>query len=215
MYDNSRRLPTPYARPPTPASPSINLLDYLEAANQISRREYPSEMFFIEFHRHPRTEAAQIVEEHVAAKGQVPIENPIAAGAIGKVFEDVPYEIVEAVKTEMKVMSGIGVRIDGAEMGCSHNHFSIGLRHSMNLRHGAKDVRLMLDEMRKIYAAGAVIAQRPGETRQLRKNVRPRTGLAINANGARLLFLFAASDVKNYHSQPLESLIKAGVGSRA
>jgi len=55
--------------------------------------------------------------------------------------------------------------------------------------------------MREVDSVGAIVSNRPREVLQLTQHVRRRARLAIEAYRARLLLLFATSDVKDHHAQ--------------
>ena len=81
-----------------------------------------------------------------------------------------------------------------------HDDLRAGLGDAVHLRHGAEDVRLVLDEMGEINLVGAGIAERPGKMRQLTKDIGIRARLAVQSNGAGDLFLLSAANVENEHS---------------
>ena len=73
--------------------------------------------------------------------------------------------------------------------------FGVRLGDALNFSHRAHDVRLVLEEMRKVNAVGGIVANGPGEVPKLGEHVGGGTRLAVNPNRPGLLLLLPASDV--------------------
>ncbi len=162
-------------------------------------------MLFVKVHRHSGNQSSHIVEQEVVAEGECAFENPKATGAVGEICEAILREIIEAVKPQVNKVGGIGVGIHRTEVRGHYGDFRAGLCDAVHFRHGAKNVRLVFDEVREIDFVRAGIAQRPGEARKLAENVGIRTRLAVKTNRPRNLFVLAAANIHDEHEDSFVS----------
>ncbi len=165
----------------------------------VPRRENPCEVLFIKTCRKPGNQAAEAVQQKVAAEGEASLKDVESAGVIGKVFKTFMGKIVKAVETQVLDVRGVGVRIRRAVMRRDDPNLCAGACDATDFRHNAHRVRLVFEKMAKVNAAGARIGEGPGEMRELREHVSGGAGLPVHSDRVRFLFLLAAAEIEGQH----------------
>jgi hypothetical protein len=79
----------------------------------------------------------------------------------GKCLEIVTSEVVEAPAGQMAYVRGIGIRIVRAEMWSGYEDIGATARNAMNFRHGARDVKHVLNYMRHVDTLESITFERP------------------------------------------------------
>src|SRR5215469_6678806 len=104
-------------------------------------------MFLIVVDRKRRKRAAQVVKYEVSAEAQPPLQDAISTRVVGKVLETLAIEIVEAVKTQVKQMRGVGVGVRRTIVRRHHLHLGARLGNTIDLGHHSQDIRLVLKKV--------------------------------------------------------------------
>src|SRR5580704_13325556 len=124
------------------------LLQNGKSAEQVARRENPSEMLLVKTDGDRSEHTPQVVEEQVSAKGEPPLQDAKAAGAVREIVEAGALEIVEAVKAQVEEMGGIGIGVGRTVVWGHDDDFGARLRDPVHFRHHAENVGLVLQKMR-------------------------------------------------------------------
>jgi hypothetical protein len=169
------------------------------AANVLGGK-HPGRMTFIPFQISACEPTACAIEDKILSECQIKFLNgkpDIRAAERGEILAS---EVLEAACRQVPHVSGIGVGIMGAEMRRHDENIRAIARDAVNLRHGARYVADVLDDMRHVDALERVVIQRPGKLIQIPDDIGGGSRVNVDANGPWLRFTGTATDIQNRQS---------------